>query len=136
MMIRCPHCSSFVPVREDAAPTCPECGKAPAVDTTNAERPRAKREGTKQSSLARRATNVALGVTTVMTLMACYGAPYEPYAPLGCDDPSEDLDGDGYCGDYDCAESDPTIHDFAADPEGDGIDSNCDGVDGIRGDAG
>jgi hypothetical protein len=145
MMIRCPHCSSFVPVREDAAPTCPECGKAPSVDTTNAERPSAKRAETppktalpklppKTASFVRHAKNVALGVSTVVTLMACYGVAYEP---LGCeDDPSEDLDGDGYCREYDCAEGDPAIHDFAADPEGDGIDTNCDGVDGIAGDAG
>ena len=144
MMIRCPHCSSFVPVREDAAPTCPECGKAPSVDTTNAERPSAKRAEPTQpktpqpktagASFVRHAKNVALGVSTVVTLMACYGVAYEP---LGCeDDPSEDLDGDGYCREYDCAEGDPTIHDFAADPEGDGIDTNCDGVDGIAGDAG
>lgn len=146
MMIRCPHCSSFVPVREDAAPTCPECGKAPSVDTTNAERPSAKRVDPKPeatprrtqsktgASFVRHAKNVALGVSTVVTLMACYGVAYEP---LGCeDDPSEDLDGDGYCREYDCAEGDPTIHDFAADPMGDGIDTNCDGVDGIAGDAG
>ena len=68
--------------------------------------------------------------------MACYGAPYETSGPLGCDDPSDDLDGDGYCGVYECDERDPTVHVFAPDPEGDGIDSNCDGVDGFRGDAG
>jgi hypothetical protein len=110
------------------------------VDSTNAERPSAKRAEPKTQpktaggSFVRHAKNVALGVSTVVTLMACYGVAYEP---LGCeDDPSEDLDDDGYCREYDCAEGDPTIHDFAADPMGDGIDTNCDGVDGIAGDAG
>jgi hypothetical protein len=147
MMIRCPYCSSFVPVHEDAAPSCPDCGKTPRVDTTNAERPSAKRVEPKArvtptpeprkvgGSFVRHAKNVALGVSTVVTLMACYGVAYEP--PLGCeDDPAEDLDGDGYCREYDCAEGDPAIHDFASDPMGDGIDTNCDGVDGLAGDAG
>jgi hypothetical protein len=66
-----------------------------------------------------------------VTLMACYGQP-------PCD-PEEDRDKDGaypeYCagpGWSDCNEADPTIHECADDPEGDGIDQNCDGVDGTR----
>jgi len=46
-----------------------------------------------------------------------------------------DLDGDGHlsCG-YDCDDSDATIHPLAFDALDDGIDSNCDEVDGIDGD--
>jgi hypothetical protein len=54
----------------------------------------------------------------VVTLMACYGSP-------PCDD---DNDGDGDC--HDCNDQDPSINERADDPKGDGIDQNCDGVDG------
>ncbi len=43
-----------------------------------------------------------------------------------------DLDGDGYSSLFaggDCAPLDPDIHPGAADPPGDGVDSNCDTVD-------
>ncbi len=62
-----------------------------------------------------------------MTLMACYGLPYDPE----CDTRGGDLDGDGYCADNDCDDSDFTVHPFAADEAGDGVDQNCDGADGI-----
>ena len=41
-----------------------------------------------------------------------------------------DFDEDGSLDADDCARSDPLIHPGADDPYGDGIDSNCDGVDG------
>ncbi len=57
-----------------------------------------------------------------------------------CDDDDEevtsaDADGDGYssCG-YDCDDEDPDVFPFAFDLLGDGIDSNCDGIDGIDAD--
>lgn len=52
-----------------------------------------------------------------------------------------DADGDGAFSEastavciihYDCDDSDPDINPFADDPFGDGIDQNCDGVDGVR----
>ena len=48
---------------------------------------------------------------------------------------TKDWDGDGYektiiYGGEDCRDSDPAINPSADDPLGDGIDSNCDGVDG------
>jgi hypothetical protein len=134
MMIRCPLCSSFVPVRADAAATCPECGREPSITTTLAERPSAKREQPTPPTPAfgRRARDLAVGVSAVMTLMACYGVPYEP---TGCTDPSDDRDGDGYCGDFDCDETDASIHRYAADPAGDGVDADCDGFDGPPPDA-
>jgi len=41
-----------------------------------------------------------------------------------------DGDGDGYFPPADCNDADPAIHPGAADPAGDGIDQNCDGIDG------
>lgn len=68
-----------------------------------------------------------------VTLMACYGAP-------PCDS-GDDADHDGaYSGScdpgfdapYDCNDNDILIHECANDPEGDGVDQNCDGIDGVR----
>ena len=44
-----------------------------------------------------------------------------------------DYDSDGVTDANDCAPADPAIHPGAPDPVGDGIDTNCDGVDGIKG---
>jgi len=45
-----------------------------------------------------------------------------------------DVDGDGYGGLEDCDPDDPDIHPGADDPEGDAIDQNCDGYDGVDSD--
>ena len=77
---------------------------------------------------------LATSAATAMTLMACYGMP-------PCDDP-QDADQDGYptCSDdespEDCDDNNADVHDGANDPEGDGIDQNCDGVDGIYSESG
>jgi len=57
-----------------------------------------------------------------VTLMACYGMP-------PCD-AVDDKDGDGFCPGYDCDNENKDIHPEQDDPKGDGIDQNCDGVDG------
>lgn len=81
---------------------------------------------------------VAGGGAIAFTLMACYGAPPAGWqgvrAPADtasgdCASPGEDLDQDGWC-DSDCDEVDPDTFPGASDPEGDGLDQNCDGVDG------
>jgi hypothetical protein len=42
-----------------------------------------------------------------------------------------DADGDGTLDSEDCGPSDPSVYPTADDPYGDGLDSNCDGVDGV-----
>jgi len=112
-MKSCPCCESFVP-----AHICPECGHV----------------FPKKKSLLRALVNITASGATVVTLAACYGVPIEPSEY--CDDTSSDLDGDGYCGIYDCDESSAEVNAFAFDELGDGEDQNCDGVDGYAGDAG
>ncbi len=45
-----------------------------------------------------------------------------------------DYDGDGSLDADDCSPMDPAVHDGADDPPGDGLDTNCDGVDGLDAD--
>jgi len=47
--------------------------------------------------------------------------------------PPQDLDGDGFNTLSDCNDLDPSINPAAADPAGDEVDSNCDGIDGVQG---
>ncbi len=115
-MLNCVRCEGFIPAK---ASSCPHCD-AP----------------TGRRSKLRTLLNVAGGGAVAMTLMACYGGAPRDYAPVAptntnaCTDPSQDLDKDGYCGD-DCDEMNAAIHPGAADTSEDGIDQNCDGVDGV-----
>lgn len=65
------------------------------------------------------------------TLMACYGMVARPMGPdnQSC---QSDNDRDTSCAPMDCDDSRPDIYPGAADPDQDGIDQNCDGVDGWR----
>src|SRR6478609_1633718 len=46
--------------------------------------------------------------------------------------PPEDADGDGFNELSDCDDTDPSINPAAADPAGDDVDQNCDGIDGTE----
>jgi hypothetical protein len=46
-----------------------------------------------------------------------------------CEETIEDGDGDGYTADEDCDDDDPSVHPYAGDTYGDGIDGDCDGMD-------
>ena len=75
---------------------------------------------------------VLLGLVPPGGMLGCatslYGIAY---------DTSIDADGDGFSlGSGDCDEADPSVHPGADDPVGDGIDQNCDGVDGNASDTG
>ncbi len=99
----CDRCDGLIP-RERA--TCPHC-----------DRP--VRRG------ARWIARAACAGTALMTLMACYGMmPRQGY------NEHPDGDGDNVTADRDCDDANPAVYPGAADTDGDGLDSNCDGVDG------
>jgi hypothetical protein len=107
----CGACGGLVPA---AARACVHCGAARA------------------RSWMRVLARAAAGGAALFTLMACYGAPpgtwrNHPTPPAG-----SDADGDGVTAPADCNDHDASIFPGAADPDGDGIDQNCDGVDGWR----
>lgn len=69
-------------------------------------------------------------LTMVCALLAgCGAVKFEPMDDT-TDSGYVDSDGDGYQSSEDCDDSDATVHPNADDPEGDGNDTDCDGVDG------
>lgn len=120
----CTACAGFIP---HEATSCPHC------DTPAAVPPAARTSSRMLSRLVRGAVMLTSSSAFAITLMACYGAP-------PCEG-SEDADGDGYPNNdcvetVDCDDDDAAIYPGADDPEGDGIDQNCDGIDGIASDGG
>ncbi len=67
----------------------------------------------------------------LVTLMACYGMVARPVDARYADCRG-DADNDTVCVNTDCDDTRPDIYPGAADPDQDGIDQNCDGVDGWR----
>lgn len=81
--------------------------------------------------LARALGRLVLGTGALVTLMACYGMTARPGAMAG-GDCGGDADGDLVCAPRDCDDTRPDIYPGAADPDLDGVDQNCDGLDGWR----
>jgi hypothetical protein len=109
----CPHCASFLPLGVGACPGCQ----------------RSVRRSRRLPAPMRALLAVGGGGLLSVTLSACYGGPcagpggscYEPYdsGPARCTDFSQDLDGDGYCLDQDCDETNANVHSGASCPAGD-----------------
>jgi hypothetical protein len=108
-LISCTGCGGLSP---DLAPACLHC------DATLARPGRWAR-----------LFQLLAGGGFMMTLAACYGAPYRDRMMHAGD---QDRDFDGALIPADCADDDATRFPGAADADGDGIDQNCDGVDGWR----
>ena len=84
----------------------------------------------------RRVGGALIGGAMAITLSACYGAPVSPYDNSTCQPGEVDGDNDGFCGEFDCDDTDPTIFNWAIEIPNDGIDQDCDGEDLITDDAG
>lgn len=114
-MNTCPTCKSFVPAHRSSCPHCDRSFGKPGVWA--------------QIGL------LLAGSTMSVTLAACYGTPCAtgkcgPPRDYPCADTTQDKDGDGYCGPFDCNENDKATHVDAYDAVGDKVDQDCDGADG------
>lgn len=111
----CVYCGGLMPL---SSSSCPHCDAHVARSLL-----------APVARLTKGLVGIAASSAFGLTLMACYGAP-------PCDD-NKDQDGDGHgdptvCAfDDDCNDDDAAIFPGADDPADDGIDQNCDGVDGI-----
>ena len=146
-MLTCATCGGLTP--DAASPASPTCLHCEAQLAAPAGPPR----------WALRLTAL-LGPAGAILLAACYGGPgrYHLDRPVGPGGATRvDRDGDGdpgpwtceYSGpgcaaeldkhpappDVDCDDNDQTRYHGAADKDGDGIDQNCDGVDGWKDEA-
>ncbi len=116
-LLSCPACAGFVP---GGRASCPHCDAAMASGSSWTVR------------LARRLASMIGGGAFAITLMACYGAMPRHGEYADGRDCQSDADQDGSCAPQDCNDGDPLVFPGTQDPDLDGIDQNCDGVDGWR----
>lgn len=77
---------------------------------------------------ARLAARLMGASAALVTLMACYGMIARPHDGMD----GFDRDGDGSRTGADCDDARGDVYPGAQDRDGDGVDQNCDGVDGWR----
>lgn len=122
-MRQCSHCEGFVPAQTNE---CPHCDAKLSVE---APAPPERLFG--KWGMGKKLTAAASAGAMMFTMMACYGMP-------PCQMEDKDKDGVGVCVDQsnwsrtqqDCDDTNAEIYPGAQDPAGDGVDQNCDGVDG------
>jgi len=113
----CSGCEGFIPAGRQSCPNC-----APGFS-------RSLRDSMKTVLTA------LAGSAMAVTLSACYGSPCagadgDCFMPeVTCEDDAQDLDRDGFCGEFDCDEERADTHVYADEIQNDGIDQNCDGQD-------
>ncbi|MEO8551051.1 MAG: putative metal-binding motif-containing protein [Kofleriaceae bacterium] len=110
--------------------TCPACGGLTPNDSSISRPTIACLHCAVPFTRRARWLATLVGATGTMLLAACYGPSGRYYRPEGPQ--TADRDGDGSPASLDCDDNDPTRYPGAADPDGDGIDQNCDGVDGSK----
>lgn len=128
----CLNCGGLLP--RTRLQGCPHCDAALPTPPALLTLPQSVAAG-KQAlgwGLAPRLTQLALGGSLAMTLMACYGAPHSYYEEPAHPDPQQDWDGDGFTAADDCNDRDAKVSPAAVDADGDGVDSDCDGHDGPK----
>lgn len=121
MLRSCDRCHGFLPTAETRH--CPHC------DATIAP--------SRAIAALRSAAGLGAAAVTVVSLMACYGMGYVPVRPP--EPQGADADGDGFSlpnganapGVFDCDDTRADVHPGAEDAADDGVDENCDGVDGM-----
>jgi hypothetical protein len=111
----CRACGGLVPPARTA---CPHC-----------DAPFAPR---RFAAITRALVTAAGGGALAMSLMACYGGPMHQMPPASAPTACEDYDGDGACTPADCNDQNLAIYPGALDYADDGVDQDCDGVDGVR----
>ena len=128
MMQRCTSCGGFIPPHIQ---NCPHCHTKKVVE----EKSLNKRSSFKKWRNALIA--VVGGGSLMLTMMACYGP--SPSCENKVDNDKDGYfvcsTGDSFYGEKDCDDSNKDIHPGAKDTVGDGIDQNCDGVDGVKEDS-
>lgn len=125
-MKQCSHCDGFVPANQAS---CPHCDATMYTEEARTSPLQSIRNMSWKQKFAATAGAGAL----MMTLMACYGGPPP------CELVDNDKDGYYVCKEVgleqysnDCNDNDPSINPAATDTKGDGVDQNCDGVDGVK----
>jgi len=122
-ILTCNECSGFIPSTEAS---CPNCSTSVSIS--------------KWIGPLKAVVTVATGAALAMTLSACYGSPCaaggndchfndRPVPQEPCREGEVDNDEDGFCGEYDCDDSNPDIHILADEIPNDGVDQNCNGED-------